>query len=448
MNLFPIVRVFMAIASKVGKIPFLKFDYNGNEAPNGAPTLIEADFTRANSSEDGNESGAIKWNGSKFIKLGANEPRVTKLLNHQVSCDVLELLPAKKSFNVNSKNPLSLTQTNIVLVPNQSLDPFGGQEMAAFTTGGDVSSTRHRALIVNVDLTQGQKYHMTVFATKQDEDWLQIVPASGTGFSNLVWANFNINEGYVGNVGSDVTDAYIIDLKNGIYLCVMEALADATSTSSVDIVSTNNSNSSRYPSYQQVANTTNFYFYGLQVGEGNFDQYVETSGTAITRNADVISDITDLVGDGYLDSTSEGTLILQLDTLPGATSAQRIGLQSAAAVNMIAFNYLNGSFAIYDYFNGLYVFTNTNPEGFNKWIISWKDNNLSIYYNGVRVYTGALGSNYSINRLRFMSTIADNRIYLKHLDFKPTEMTLAEGQLTSSWDNQTEMFEELNYVMQ
>lgn len=49
MNLFPAFRIFLAPARKVGFVSFLRFQYNGGEAPVGAPSLKEVPFSRAGS---------------------------------------------------------------------------------------------------------------------------------------------------------------------------------------------------------------------------------------------------------------------------------------------------------------------------------------------------------------------------------------------------------------
>lgn len=95
MNLFPVFRTFLIKALKVGKVPFLKYSYNGNEAPNGAPTLIEVDFTRANTPEDANRSGrlVIEADGSTR-EISLNEPPLTYPIGGKENgCAYFQFLP-------------------------------------------------------------------------------------------------------------------------------------------------------------------------------------------------------------------------------------------------------------------------------------------------------------------------------------------------------------------
>jgi hypothetical protein len=93
-------------------------------------------------------------------------------------------------------------------------------------TGDGTFSTHFLAQVVST--ISGVAYTQSVFAKKGTNDFIQIVGTTAIYDANS-WANFDLNNGVVGTVGSSAT-ATITDFGNGWYRCTMTATAITTAS--------------------------------------------------------------------------------------------------------------------------------------------------------------------------------------------------------------------------
>lgn len=436
-------ETFLYPITKTGDVGFINLDRQGVNLV--YPDLaVDAPFSRAGVAAVNGVRKVINSEGY-LIDVAENVPAWTfPIGGSSAGCPYLSLLPTVENLIIRSEeldDPVwqkSLANINA----NSTTSPDGTANADELVEDG--SAGEHFARTSAISVTSGTTYTLSVFAKANTRTLIRLGADDQGNLSGRAF--YDLNTGSVTTTTGSPSSSGIIDMGNGWYLCYITAVASGTVggvNSEINLVS-----SGTTVNYTGDG-VSGAYLWGAMIKEGSYISpldYVKTEATAIERQGDVIDDIDDLVGDGYLTSTSEGSLLLQLDVLEASASIQRIALQSTAGTNMVAFNYLTaGGFAIYDYLNGLYVYTNTEPEDFNKWIISWKDNNLSIYYNGFRVYDAALGDDYSINRLRYISTIDNNKLDFKMINFDSTDLTITEGNEASSWSSFDQMSTDLGY---
>lgn len=132
-----------------------------------------------------------------------------------------------------------------------------------------------------------------------------------------------------------------------------------------------------------------FYLYGFQIEAGsNATSYIPTTSASVTRNADVISKtgISDLI------NSREGVLFANIKALsnPSTTlsgfslglGANRISFRFSSTANQInAIIVTNSVQQVYSNYNSF----NNYASEFNKIALKYKDNDVSLYINGVKV---------------------------------------------------------------
>jgi hypothetical protein len=189
---------------------------------------------------------------------------------------------------------------------NQGTSPSGLTDANLLSVGIDESATRHR-LYNLYSFVSGDTYTYSLFARKNEQDWFQLM-FSASAFDTQSYANFDLNNGSVGNTGTSTT-ANIIDYGNGWYKCSITCTATASTSTTFEILTTNNTDSGRYPSYQSATAVNVCYLWGAQLEEGSYaTSYIPTDGGTVTRVQDQYSKtgISDKIGQ------TEGTFFIEL----------------------------------------------------------------------------------------------------------------------------------------
>ena len=145
--------------------------------------------------------------------------------------------------------------------------PDGTFTSESFTE--DNTANRHRILLANtVEVSIGATYNLSVYAKKISHDWIQLNPVYDTNFNVNNWANFNLTTGQIGNTGVGAS-ASIESAGNGWYRLSLECNVIASGNTFLNLcLSTNNTDSSRYPSYTGT-NAQCYYIWGAQFTLGS-----------------------------------------------------------------------------------------------------------------------------------------------------------------------------------
>jgi hypothetical protein len=150
------------------------------------------------------------------------------------------------------------TATNITA--NTTTAPNG--TLTADTLTADGTSSFHQAAQL-VPATSGMTYTFSVYAKKNTNNFIQLIPQGAIGGTNL-WANFDLNSGVVGSTGS-LTTAAITSVGNGWYRCSITGAAVATTTGTFSVLIASSATAARG---EVNTLTTSVFAWGAQFVEG------------------------------------------------------------------------------------------------------------------------------------------------------------------------------------
>jgi hypothetical protein len=208
---------------------------------------------------------------------------------------------ASSATRVNSDGLIEIPRTNLALrseefdnatwvkdfssvTANTTTSPDGTTNADTYTgNGGSNVKFIYQANSVN----SGTTYSISVYAKKNTNNFLQINTAT-TPFGVNAWANFNLDSGVVGTVGSSAT-ASIQNVGNGWYRCVITAPAVATGTYASALFTLITSATS----VRAESNTlsTSVFLWGAQLEVGSTaTEYIPTTNSARTTFAGITQD--------------------------------------------------------------------------------------------------------------------------------------------------------------
>ena len=188
--------------------------------------------------------------------------------------------------------------------------------------------------------------------------------------------------------------------------------------------------------------TSGVYIYGAMLEEGSYaTSYIPTNGAIATRLADACTD----AGTSDTFNSSEGVLMAEISALADDLTDRTIALSDGTTSNTVRIEYLSVSNAIWA------VVTNTSTGGNqailqytypditinNKVAIKYKENDFSLYVNGIKVATDTSGVTFSantLNTLNFNRSNNDRDFYgnVKQIQYFDTALTDEELQALTS----------------
>jgi hypothetical protein len=282
--------------------------------------------------------------------------------------------------------------------PNTTTAPDG--TLTADTwTGNGASGSHFLAQIVSA--TSGVAYTQSVFAKKGTNDFIQM-PGTAAIYDANSWANFDLENGVVGTIGSSAT-ATITDFGNGWYRCTMTATATTTTSGSGFALRLITSADSIRLETNSLA--TSVYLWGAQVEAGAYPtSYIPTVASTVTRNADAISKtgISDLIGQ------TEGVLFVESAALFNDLTTRAISISDGTGNNrlIIYYNSPSNQIFVWGVANGVLFpsgisYNVTDETEFAKIALRYEENNLSLWVNGYKRGTDLTSQALPINFSRF-----------------------------------------------
>jgi len=159
------------------------------------------------------------------------------------------------------------TKTNLSIIQNTQTSPIGNLTADTIRIGIDASSVRHRfnqQLVYSINTTYTTSYYLK----KANHRWVQLIYVIDTVFGVNSWANFDLENGVIGNTGAGAI-ATIENVGNGWYRCSVQGTTlVGVSSTGCEILTTNNTNSGRYPPYQSSLAEDVCYIWGAQLVRG------------------------------------------------------------------------------------------------------------------------------------------------------------------------------------
>jgi hypothetical protein len=370
--------------------------YNPNLGPGGSVSAFIV-ARNANSTADyvgDGTSGVFIWGAQVVEGTSARDYQMTETrlniprLDYSLgSCPNILLEPQRTNLALRSEefNDASWVKNAVNVTANSTTSPSGIVNADTMTGSGLIAA---RLVSQVVTLTSGTSYAATFYVKKSTNDFVQIYTFNATGGH---FANFDINSGAVGSVGttfgSNPTSS-ITSVGNGWYRCSMVLSAAVTASSGFGIALVSSSTSARL---EANTLTTSVFLWGAQLEAGAYaTSYIPTTSASVTRNADVISRgniftngmITASGGTWFLDFRNNLPILrssilgaLFLDTSSSTPTNGFLFIGGLNGQRLIIYKTLSGVV------NQLFI-TTTNSI---KVAIKWNGTTADVFVNGVKV---------------------------------------------------------------
>jgi len=251
--------------------------YKSGKAYAEIPTNGNGDLTWTRAST------ALRTNSSGLLEsMGSGVPRLSYMYG---SCPALLLEPQRTNLALRSEefDNASWGKTASSITTNTTTSPDGNTTADTLTADGTILN---HGVEQSISVTSGTTYSWSIYAKKNTNDFLQIVASSGR-FGLNVWANFDLNSGVLGSVGSSTT-ASIQNVGNGWYRCIMTATATGTGSAATYILNIISSSTSVRSELNTL--TTSVFLWGAQFEVGAYaTTIIPTTTASATRVADSFS---------------------------------------------------------------------------------------------------------------------------------------------------------------
>lgn len=167
------------------------------------------------------------------------------------------------------------------VIANSTIGPFGLS--TADTLMESTSTSQHALYSSTVNVSSGNIYTFSIYVKYNTRQFVQLLFDATNGFSNQCYANFDIQNGVVGTIGSAAT-ATISHVGNSWYRCSITCTASSNNpSSSAYFCSVTTANASYYPSFTG-SNSNLVYIFGAQVEQrSSLGPYVGTTTQPITN---------------------------------------------------------------------------------------------------------------------------------------------------------------------
>jgi hypothetical protein len=190
--------------------------------------------------------------------------------------------------------------------------------------------------------------------------------------------------------------------------------------------------------------TGSLYIFGGQYEQNSVaSSYIPTSGSTVTRSADVC----DGAGTSAEFNDSEGVLYAEMRALSSSdTSSRRLGITKNGTYEGLRLQLGNGNISatLYDGTSNVYnTIVNFNNSIFNKAALKYKENDFAFWINGFKYDSQSSGSTFTEGTLNDISFdyVGGNDFYGKTKELAVFKEALTDSELEdlTSWDSFNDM---------
>ena len=321
-------------------------------------------------------------------------------------------------------------KVNVTINSNNIVSPDGTQNADALVD--DTTYGVHRVNTSNINIVSGNSYSFSGFVKSGSVDFLHISPSSGQ-FSSDNTTVINMSNGTL--VSKEHTGPVsIIDFGNGWYR--FEITLTAISSSLYSKQYYNPSSSSTSPIYTGT-NDISCYMWGLQVEQGSYPtSYIPTSGTSVTRVADVCEG----AGDATIFNDSEGVLFTEIAALADDETSRGITIDGAGSnENRIIIQYqpsfsnqIRAFLSNSDNTNIQLTYVLSDITQYAKIAFKYKSGDLALWVNGVeRVTSSDVLFLSNLNELSFDNGRGESKFFGKCKQLIYFNEALTDEELTT-----------------
>ena len=265
----------------------------------------------------------------------------------------------------------------------------------------DDTSNRHRITGPGMSVYTGEVYTLSVYAKKKNHDWIQLNPVANN-FNTENWANFNLSNGTIGNSGAGAV-ATIISTGNGWYRLTLKVnvISSGTTVFPNLVVTTNNTDSSRYPLYLGTLAEVCYLWGGqLEVG-GVVTTYKPTTTTP--------------VHDGSVIGQTEGTLYFEGSTFADASNKNFLTIfQDSASyieIGIITTNAIRANIRNSGTFESVMDSGVITTGELIKCALIYRQNYAALFINGVKVNQDLFVNIPSCSQIRVGSSAGGGQFF-------------------------------------
>jgi hypothetical protein len=361
-------------------------------------------------------------NGS-IGSVAANVPRLSYMYG---SCPALLLEPQRTNSIIRSEefDNAAWTKINTTVTANTTTSPDGNTN-ADTLTGNGTSSTH--SVFQTASLTSGANYTISVYAKKNTNNFLQIYGFSA-GYGTNSWANFDLNNGVVGSVGSSTT-ATITNVGSGWYRCIITIVAVSTIADAFVFNLITSATSSRAESNTL---STSVFLWGCQFEQGAYPTtYIQTTNAAATRLVDTFTR-NNIYTNGLITS-SGGTWFVELRnnvayTRDNAGETLGVGDTTSLAANSFAIRNGGGSSRLQILKRvataASTLFTTTTD--IVKVAIKWNGSTADVFVNGTKEVSA---TSFSTTNMEFLNGWGQQiPLFIQQTALYPTPLSDAQCQ--------------------
>jgi hypothetical protein len=362
-------------------------------------SLVDFDVVRNTTATRVNESGLIE-------SVAANVPRIDWPIGG--GCPSLLVEPQRTNLLLRSEefDDGAWLKSQVTVTANDEVAPDGTLTADKLV---ELSSINVSPRVEQLQpVTAGAIYTVSSYVKKSERQFLQIIFFGGE-FGLNAFANFDLDAGAVGTVGSAAT-ASIVDVGNGWYRCTATAEALATSNASgVSFRIITSATATRGQTYTGDG-TSGIFLWGAQLEEGSTaSSYIPTVASTVTRVADVV----DKTGISSLIGQTAGTLYLEFNATGLVPSSARINLSDETNVNWVFISIEANKLRGFVRANGVTIFSDEtiSATANNKVAIAYQSGSIALYINGVQIQTDASTFTFSSPLSQFGTNLgASNQI--------------------------------------
>lgn len=419
------------------------------------------DFTRIGTATRVNAQGLIET-------VDTNTPRLNyPLIDGKVSgCPSLLLEPARTNLITYSEDFTQWANTgnettdtaNYLTSPDGTLNATKLQEAN--------SSFGYHRITKSISASSNENYSLSFFAKKGTLKYVQLLLIN-TSNSNTISKVFDIEDGVIGETisygsGAVLESSSIEDYGNGWYKCsFVGRIGSNPNVFRINLADKLNGNSVNLGMVRYTGDSNgNIYIWGAQLEQGSYPtSYIPTSGIPITRSAETANG----AGDASTFNDSEGVLMAEISALANDGTYRGITITDGTLDNRVSFYFRPEANSINfrvrtditgtptDSINNIIVAPNSLE--FNKVALKYKENDFSIWFNGIKLVTDTVGDvflNGTLNQLVFDRADGLDDFYgnTKQIQYYDTALTDSDLETLTSWDSFSEMATGQLYTIQ